>query len=153
MATLLTRKSQIVAKVEAVEGVAETLLAADGGLLVIDPLWEPDVAQFERAIVNPSFSKFRSLPGQRSGTISFQTEFKGFGTPGAPPFLSKYIRACAFQETINETVGSYSNLNTDDTFLPLRNGAADNIELAGSFTSAGGGETVNKVKMLSESSL
>jgi len=97
MATLLTRKAQILAKIEAVEGTVETLAEVDGGLLVIDPAWEPDVSQFERTVVTPSFSKFRNLPGQRMGKITFQSELKGSGAAGVPPFLSKYIRACGTQ--------------------------------------------------------
>ena len=111
MGTVLTRKRQIAAKIEVTEGTEETLAAADGGLLIIDPKWEPDVTQFERSVVSDTFSPFRMLPGQQKGEISFSTEVKGSGSAGVAPALGKYLRACGFKETV---VGA-----TSVTYAPL----------------------------------
>ena len=42
---MLTRKRQLAAKIEAVEGVAETLVAADAKLLVYNPKVSFDVSK------------------------------------------------------------------------------------------------------------
>ena len=73
---MLTRKRQLAAKVEAVEGVAETLAAADAKLLVYDPKVSFDVAMFDRNPARPSFSNVGKTPGKRTAGLAFKIELR-----------------------------------------------------------------------------
>ena len=86
---MLTRKRQLAAKIEAVEGTAETLAAADAKLLVYDPKVSFDVAMFERNPARPSFSNIGKTPGKRTGGISYRLELRGSGTAATVPEWGK----------------------------------------------------------------
>lgn len=106
---LLTQRVQLAAKIETVEGAAETLAAADV-LLVGNPTFKPEIASTDRAQLSSSLSRFGAVPGLRSAAIEFDVELKGSGTAGTAPSVGKLMRACGFGETI---VGG-----TSVTYLP-----------------------------------
>ena len=93
---MLTRKRQLAAKPEAVEGVAETLVAADAKLLVYNPKVSFDVAMFDRNPARPSFSNIGKTPGKRTAGISYRLELKGSGTAITVPEWGKLLQACGF---------------------------------------------------------
>lgn len=145
--TILTRKRQVAAAIEAVEGTAETLENVDGGLLVIDPKWEPDVKLFPRNVVSNTFSKFRMLPGQQSAVMTFTSEIKGSGAAGVPPAISKYLKACGMSEVVTEVVSTNLDQDTDGTTdNKLRDASGVNERLAAEW--AAGSETVTHVKLM-----
>jgi hypothetical protein len=96
---LLLQKTQLAAKLEAVEGTAENPLAGDA-LLVINPAFVPQVEMHERKIVEGDLSTYKSLSGRRSAKLSFEVELKGSGSPGVAPEWGKLLRACGFDEDI-----------------------------------------------------
>jgi hypothetical protein len=135
MSVMLPRKKQIAIALETVEGTEETIEAKHGGLLVFDPKYEPDLKLFDRPVITETFSKFRQLPGQRMGKISFRSEFKGSGVRGVPPRMGVFLRAAGWTETITETTGSIDLIADDDVAHELREGASTKVRLAQQFTS------------------
>jgi len=93
---MLTRKRQLAAKIEAVEGVAETLVAEDAKLLVYNPKVSFDVAMFDRNPARPSFSNIGKTPGKRTAGISYRLELRGSGTAVTAPEWGKLLQACGF---------------------------------------------------------
>lgn len=94
-----TGKVQLAAKIETVEGAAETLAGADA-LLVMNPSFKPNTAMNKRPNVSSSLSPFAAVAGARSATIEFDVEVKGSGTPGTAPEWGKLMKACGYAETI-----------------------------------------------------
>ena len=108
---MLTRRRVIAAKIENVEGTAEAITVADGGLLVIDPKVDFDFNMNDREVVMDTLSKPQPVPGKTPGKITFRTELKGAGaaySATVKPALGKYLQACGFAETVDATGGSES---------------------------------------------
>lgn len=93
---MLTRKRQLAAKIEAVEGTAETLAAADAKLLVYNPKVNFDVAMFDRNPARPTFSNIGKIPGKRPAGLSFRLELRGSGAAATVPEWGKLLQACGF---------------------------------------------------------
>lgn len=106
---MLSRRRVIAAKVEAVEGTGETLAAADGGILAIEPKVDVDIKMFERNVVMATLSKLASLTGSQLARLTFGVEIKGAGATYSAtvlPALGKYLKACGFSETVDVTLGA-----------------------------------------------
>lgn len=106
---MLSRKRVLLAKIEANEGVAETLSATDNPLLVKDLKIKPEVRVYERAILNPTLSKLPPIPAGATATVSFSVELKGKGTAYSAtnkPEIGEYLKACGFSETVDTTTGA-----------------------------------------------
>ena len=93
---MLTRKRQLAAKIEAAEGTAETLAAADAKLLVYEPKVSFDVAMFERNPARTSFSNVGKMTGKRTGALGYKLELKGSGATATVPEWGKLLQACGF---------------------------------------------------------
>lgn len=93
---MLTRKRQLAAKIETIEGTAETLAAADARLLVYNPKVSFDIAMFERNPARQSFSNIAKLPGKRPAGLSYRFELRGSGVAGTVPEWAKILQACGF---------------------------------------------------------
>jgi len=95
--SMLIRKRQLAAKIESVEGTAESLAAADAGLLVnFSPKANYDPQMYQRNPVRSSLTKMGKLTGKRSGGIDFSIELKGSGSLTQEPEWAKLIKACGF---------------------------------------------------------
>lgn len=117
---MLTRRAVVAAKIEAVEGTAETLAAADANFLVVDPKFEAEIDIFKRDNVDPSLSGYSAVPGKQMATLSFKVELKGSGTAGTAPAVGKLLKACKFGETIVAvTSATYAPISTGDPSLTL----------------------------------
>jgi len=117
--TILAARTQLAAKIESVEGTAETLAAADA-LLCSNPTFGPDTPMGERDPVSASMSPFASVPGKRSATMEFDIELKASGTAGTAPALGKLLKACGFGETISAppTWAASTAYSVDDLVVP-----------------------------------
>jgi hypothetical protein len=93
-------RTQIAAKLEASEGIAETLAAADAFLAFPGGEPDPKIDVYERSPFRETLSPLPSVMGKRSGKLPFITELVGSGTPGTAPFWGKLMKACAFGETV-----------------------------------------------------
>lgn len=96
---LIEAKTQIAAKVESVEGTAETLSASDA-FLAANVKFTPNLAMGERKNVSASLSPWAPIPGVRSAKLEFDVELKGSGTQGTAPALGKLLKACGFGEDV-----------------------------------------------------
>jgi len=106
----------IAAKIEAVEGTAESLVAADADFVVIDPKFEADIPMFKREIVDASLSQHPSVRGTQAARMSFKAEVKGSGTAGTAPKIGKLIQACGFAVTnVPATSDTYNPISAGDT--------------------------------------
>lgn len=94
-------RGQMAGKIEAVEGTKETLTAAEA-FLAYDPSFDPDQKHEERDPVKETAGSLESLAGERSGKMVFTMELVGSGTPGTPPPIGPYLKACGCSETIVE---------------------------------------------------
>jgi len=96
---LIEAKTQIAAKVESVEGTAETLSASDA-FLAANVKFTPNLAMGERKNVSASLSPWAPIPGVRSAKLEFDVELKGSVTKGTAPALGKLLKACGLGETV-----------------------------------------------------
>jgi len=128
----LTKRKQIAAKIEAVEGTGETLADID----VIAPIYNVEYAidniQNDRLeVVQPSFSRLSQVNGEINATLTFSTELKGSGTAGtAPAHLSDLLQACGMSETIVAVTSvTYAPVTEDipTITLEMREGADDSV--------------------------
>ena len=104
-----TRRKVLAGKIEAVEGTAETLLAADAGIIALDVKWTPDIKMIQRNAALPSLSKIKQIPGLALAHVSFKTELMGCAeafAAGVLPPIDPFLRCCGFAATLVVTPGS-----------------------------------------------
>jgi hypothetical protein len=89
----------VAVETEAVEGTAETLVAADV-FIAYDITIEPGIEMQERGGTRDTLSALKSVRGERSCTVSFATELKGSGTAGTAPAWGESLIACGASETV-----------------------------------------------------
>jgi hypothetical protein len=106
------RRAQIAVELEASEGSAETLVAADAKIKAENVTYTPDLPFYPRNAVSASFSPFTGTSGgPRMAEISFETMLSGSGTAATPPAFTDAIRACGMDEAITTTV-TYTPVST-----------------------------------------
>ena len=96
---MLTNLAQIAVELEADEGTAETLEAADcirADNIEFDPNIEPGRRKFKTSSLSPHASVF----GKRSFQLNFDVHLVGASAAGTAPEYSDAIKACGFSETI-----------------------------------------------------
>ncbi len=96
---MLVKKCQIVAEIEASEGTAETLEAADV-FLAFNPSFTPEIEMHARNPVRSVLSPYPSVPGARSAKMSFDVELVGTAAAGDPVHFSDVLQACGIDETL-----------------------------------------------------
>lgn len=95
--SLLVRKRQVAAKIESVEGTAETLAASDAGIMVnFSPKASFDPQMYQRDPVRSSLTKLGKLTGKRLGSLEFNILLRGSGSVTTDPEWVKLIKACGF---------------------------------------------------------
>lgn len=90
---LLRKKRVLAAKIEATYGTAETLTGAEAAFNVFDPVITPNIETLERQSQS-AFSPIPSVPGLRSGQVTFKTDLYGDGAGGIPGWASVFLPAC-----------------------------------------------------------
>jgi hypothetical protein len=100
MSALVHQRTQIAAKLEAVEGTAETLAAADAFLAFPQGEPDPKIDPYERNPYRETLSPLPSVLGKRSGKFPFMTELAGSGIAGTAPFWGKLAKGCGMAETV-----------------------------------------------------
>lgn len=112
MTAPLARKVQLAAKVEATAGSAETLAAADAGILVENVVFTPGIVMLDRNPLRDSLSRYSSVPGSGIATLTFRCEVKGSGTATTPPAMGKFLRACGMTESVETGAVVYALTST-----------------------------------------
>ncbi|MBW2559971.1 MAG: hypothetical protein JRE40_03835 [Deltaproteobacteria bacterium] len=96
---MLTKKCQIAAGIEAVEGMAEVLEAADV-FFAFNPSFTPEIEMHARNPVRSVLSPYPSVPGARSAKMSFDVELVGAAAAGDAVHYSDILQACGVDETL-----------------------------------------------------
>lgn len=97
---MLSRKKQLVAKIESVEGVAETLAAADGKLLAHEMgNLDFDPEMFEQNVSLVSLGSLGPIVGKVPGKLPFSLAMKGSGSKLIAAEWTKILRATGFKVT------------------------------------------------------
>ncbi len=102
---MLTRKTVVLAKIEAAYGVDPVPAAAADAIAVRDLKIGPAGETVERNVLRGTLSPVRFLRGAKSIEVSFKTEMKGTGARGALPawgWEGVLLRACGMSETVTE---------------------------------------------------
>lgn len=92
-------EAQILAKVEATPGTAETLAAADM-FIAQNVKFTPNYGNTENAGMTGVLSKEPGVSGTQSGTLSLDVVMKGQGAAGSAPEWRDAIMSCGFAEVI-----------------------------------------------------
>ncbi len=95
------RLVQVAAKIEAVEGVAETLAAVDAGFNLFDsvPVFNEEIEQHPQEPFEASLGTRVSLAGVRPGRIQFTTQMVGSGNHlTTAPAWAVLLRLCGFEQ-------------------------------------------------------
>jgi hypothetical protein len=95
----LTRKQQILAKLETSEGVDSSPAAADA-MLVFDPTIADDVANTDRVPAGATLSRDFVPMGRKSRTMTFTSDFRGSADTSIPitvPDWGTLLQACAYK--------------------------------------------------------
>lgn len=147
MGKMLSRKAVLATKIEAAEGVAETLAGADANILISEPKFDGDFPMYKRENVDQSLSPQASIPGTRKATMTFKVECKGSGSLGTPPALGKLLKACGWAENIVGAAGGLDYATAGNVDNPLLPAGTNSQQLAAAFTSAGETITVAKLRL------
>ncbi len=95
---MLIRRTQILIEVEATPGTWDAPDAADG-VLAYDVVATPEFAMFKQDPQGKLLSRYKSLSGIQSGTITFRLEIRGHGSTENPPDNHEIVlEACGFSE-------------------------------------------------------
>jgi len=114
---LLTRKSQVAVKAESTEGTNSSPAAINAAFNIFEAGFSADIEQFDRNPFRSSVGRRASIPGVKTGTVSFTTELVGSGTAtSAPPFAAA-LKSCGFIETAVKTL-TISGTITSGPFVP-----------------------------------
>lgn len=102
--TLLTRRAVVLADIEAVYDVAETLAGATDGILVSEPDYTVDPTVLERNNVRDSLSPEAHVIGRKLAGMTFTCELRGNGIQNAgtlinAPKLARLLRGCGYSIT------------------------------------------------------
>lgn len=115
MASLLVRKTQLAASIEAQKGTKETLDATDATVLAENVTFDYSPEALERNISRGDLSTEQSIPGRKIATIGFRTEIKGSGTAGTAPSFGKLLAGCGFDEVLSASTSAAYNPDSVDT--------------------------------------
>lgn len=141
---LLRRRTALFAKAETDPGTAETLAAADGKLLAINPTFTTGFETYERQVNRDTFSNVPKTITTKVATLAFDLEVRRSNTGATPDFWGQVLLpACGFKETIGGSSVTYTPSSTSsdwhtltlgmniDGFERIIAGAMGNIEFRG----------------------
>jgi hypothetical protein len=99
---LLKRRTILAAKQETTMGTAVSLAAADAGFNVMNISVDFDIPSSDRQ-AQGSMSRITSVPGARTGKVSFEIELSGSGSSGTPTptWATTFLPACGWAVTTN----------------------------------------------------
>ncbi len=138
MARQYTRQVQVGIKIEASEGVAESLTAAEFSLnLMGQPGYDLDSQRTDREIVQAALSKRTMVPGHRGLVITGQAELAG-GVLATPPKWHDLLRAMGFARTAAKFITI-----TSVTAGPFRTG-----QIIGNHATLGSATATGRVLMM-----
>jgi len=111
MSAMLSKKTVILAKVEATYGTDPTPTEGANAIEAYDVSIVPTSEMKERYPGNDDLSPYPELRGKSNVEVKFTTYLKGSGTEGTAPRISPLFEACGLSETVVST--------TSVTYEPL----------------------------------
>lgn len=101
--TVLTKRTQVGAKVETTEGTINPVAAGDL-FRTTNMAVTPEIAMVARELLDSSLSTFASLSGKRQAGMTFTCEMKGAGgTANSTPEWNAALQGCGMISTDNTT--------------------------------------------------
>ena len=101
MASVLTRRRLILAKIESVYGTDPTPTGSSDAILVRNLEIQPLVAEtVNRDLVRPYMGQADQLLAQTRVEVTFEVELAGSGTAGTAPAYGPVLRSCGLSETV-----------------------------------------------------
>lgn len=101
MASVLTRRRLILAKIESIYGNDPTPTGSADAILVRNLEIQPLVAEtVNRDLVRPYMGQADQLLAQVRVEVSFEVELAGSGTAGTAPAYGPVLRSCGLSETV-----------------------------------------------------
>lgn len=101
MASVLTRRRLILAKIESTYGTDPTPTGGSNAILVRNLEIQPLVSDtVNRDLVRPYMGQADQLLAQTRVEVSFEVELAGSGTAGTAPAYSPVLRSCGLSETL-----------------------------------------------------
>jgi hypothetical protein len=94
----ITRKQQVLAKLETTEGGGATFAAGDA-VQVFDPTLSDTVEVLDRVPAGPTLSRDFSPVGRKTRQVTFRSDFRGSGVPANSPDFSRLLQACGYKTT------------------------------------------------------
>lgn len=104
MDILTHRLQQIALEIEAVEGTAESVLAADADLVVYDVNFEANIEKVQRSPARRYMTRLDSIVGKQFAKVSFGVEVKGVPALGTAPSYGKALKCCGLQQAAIVTI-------------------------------------------------
>ncbi len=102
MASVLTRRRLILAKIESTYGTDPTPDGSSNAILVRNLEIQPLVAEtVNRDLVRPYMGQADQLLAQTRVEVTFEVELAGSGTAGTAPAYGPVLRSCGLSETIS----------------------------------------------------
>jgi hypothetical protein len=110
MASVLTRRRLILAKIESTYGTDSTPSGASNAILVRNLEIQPLVADtVNRDLVRPYMGQADQLLAQTRVEVTFEVELAGSGTAGTAPAYGPVLRSCGLSETlVTSTSATYA---------------------------------------------
>ncbi|MBL8752270.1 MAG: hypothetical protein JNK15_03130 [Planctomycetes bacterium] len=99
----ITRKQQILAKVEVAEGTSSAPGAGDA-VQVFEPTISPSVDVQKRVPSGPSLSRDFDPIGRQTRTVAFKSDFRGSGSTGTAPDFERFLKATGFTASVLKQV-------------------------------------------------
>lgn len=113
---MLTKKTQLLMKIEGTPGDWEAP-GASNGILAYDVVGTPEFAMFKRDPQSRLLSRYQSLSGVQTATITFKAELRGHGSSENPPDnIEVALEACGFLDT----AGRLSPISTQPSSVSIQ---------------------------------
>ena len=91
------KKAILLAEIEATPGTPETLVVGDGGLVVTELSYNPDISLLQRNAITQDFGQLAAVSGTFAGRLDFASELKGSGAAGvASAILDDLLQMVGF---------------------------------------------------------
>ena len=121
MASVLTRRRLILAKIETTYGTDSTPTGASNAILVrnleIQPLLSESVS---RDLVRPYMGQADQLLAQTRVEVTFEVELAGSGTAGTAPAYGPILKSCGLSETVvTSTSVTYAPVSSSFSSLTI----------------------------------
>jgi hypothetical protein len=116
-----TKKSLILAVLQAGLGVAGVPTAADNAILVRNISAKPLEAEWASLdYVRPYFGNSKQLATTQHAELDFEVAMAGSGVPGAAPAWDPLMQACSFAATVTDGVSvAYNPISSDPARITL----------------------------------